>query len=214
MQLANVIDHTILKPDCTKTEIEALCQEAQQYGFKAVCVPPYFIKDAVKFLKGNPTLVSTVVGFPLGYSATAAKVEEIKRAIMEGADEIDAVVNISAVKCGDWNHIRSDIDSMTRAAHLKGKTIKVILETGLMDSKELQQLCKICSEEGADYVKTSTGFNAAGANPEIVRTLRKLLPKSVKIKASGGIRSQKEALELIEAGADRLGCSASVQIVQ
>ena len=213
MQLARVIDHTILKPDCTKTDIETLCKEAIDFGFKTVCVPPYYIKDAVRFLKDHETMVASVIGFPLGYSATPAKVEEIKRAIMDGADEIDAVINISAVKSSNWNHVENDIDSMTRAVHLKGKVIKVILETGLMTAEEVKKLCKICAEQGVDFVKTSTGFNAAGANIDIVQDLRNILPKKIKIKASGGIRSKKEAIDLLNAGADRLGCSASVQIV-
>jgi deoxyribose-phosphate aldolase len=157
--------------------------------------------------------VATVIGFPMGYATTPAKVEEIKRAIDEGADEVDAVVNICAVKSGKWNYVRNDIDSMTRIAHMRGKAIKVILETGLMNTEEMKSLCEICTESGVDFVKTSTGILSAGANVETVTWLRAHLPPAIKIKASGGVRSKKSALELIEAGADRLGSSSGVKIV-
>lgn len=213
MQLANIIDHTLLKPDCTLAEVKQLCQEAKVYQFKTVCVTPFYVKEAVSLLANSPVQVSTVIGFPMGYAATPAKVEEIKRAIDEGAEEVDAVINLCAVKSGNWNYVRSDIDSMTRIAHLRGKFIKIILETAMLTQEEMSKLCEICAELEVDYVKTSTGFNAAGASPEIIRQLRSLLPKTIKIKASGGIRSAQDAERLVEAGADRLGSSAGIQIV-
>ena len=213
MQLADKIDHTILKPDCTLDEIKSVCEEARRHGFHSVCVPPFYVKEAAQLLEDAPVLVCTVVGFPMGYATTPAKVEEIKRAIDDGADEVDAVVNICAVKSQNWNYVRNDIDSMTRIAHLRGKQVKIILETGIMTQEELEQLCKICVESEADFVKTSTGFLAAGASVETVSWLRANLPKTMKIKASGGIRSREDAEQLIQAGADRLGSSASVKII-
>ncbi len=214
MQLAEKIDHTILKPDCTLKDIQSVCEEAISHRFYSVCVPPFYVKDAFQFLEKTNVKVTTVVGFPMGYATTPAKVEEIKRAIDDGAEEVDAVVNICAVKSANWNYVRNDIDSMTRIAHLRGKTIKVILETGMMTQEELDRLCKVCIESEVDFVKTSTGILAAGANADIVSWLRAQLPPSIKIKASGGLRSYQDAVLLIEAGAARLGSSASVQIVE
>jgi len=213
MPLAEKIDHTLLKPDCTLDEIKSVCEEAKTHRFFSVCIPPFFVKEAVQYLEKSPVKVATVIGFPMGYATTPAKVEEIKRAIDEGADEVDAVVNICAVKSGKWNYVRNDIDSMTRIAHMRGKAIKVILETGLMNTEEMKSLCEICTESGVDFVKTSTGILSAGANVETVTWLRAHLPPAIKIKASGGVRSKKSALELIEAGADRLGSSSGVKIV-
>ena len=214
MELADKIDHTILKPDCTLDEIKGVCEEAVANRFYSVCIPPFYVKDAVQFLENSGVKVATVIGFPMGYASTPAKVEEIKRAIDDGADEVDAVVNICAVKSGNWNYVRNDIDSMTRIAHLRGKIIKVILETGMMSQEELEHLCKICVETDTDFVKTSTGILAAGANVDVVAWLRAQLPPSIRIKASGGVRSYQDAVRLIEAGAVRLGSSASLQIIQ
>lgn len=214
MQLADKIDHTILKPDCALDEIQGVCEEAMAHRFYSVCVPPFYVKDAAQFLEKSEVKVTTVVGFPMGYATTPAKVEEIKRAIDDGADEVDAVVNICAVKSANWNYVRNDVDSMTRIAHLRGKIIKVILETGMMTQEELERLCKICIESEVDFVKTSTGILAAGANVDIVSWLRAQLPPTIKIKASGGVRSYQDAVLLIEAGAARLGSSASLQLLQ
>ena len=213
MQLSQLIDHTNLRPDSTSEDIKTLCLEAIEHQFKAVCVPPFHVRDAVRWTENNPILVSTVIGFPMGYSATPAKVEEIKRAIDEGAQELDVVINLSAVKSNQWNHVANDIDSVTRAAHLKGKAIKLILETGLLTETELGKACQICQNSEVDFVKTSTGFHGRGADIETVKLLRSLLPPSIKIKASGGIRSNADALELIKAGADRLGPSAGIRII-
>lgn len=213
MNLARYIDHTILKPDCSLAEIKKCCDEAVQYQFAAVCVPPYYVKDAVASLEKSTVKISTVVGFPMGYATTPAKVEEIKRAIDEGADELDAVINLCAVKNKNWNHVKNEVETLTTACHMKGKILKLILETGLLSEEEILRLCKISSDVGVDFVKTSTGINAAGASPEIVRFLRKNLPSDIKIKASGGIRDRNFAEELISCGADRLGSSAGVAIV-
>lgn len=212
MNLAGVIDHTILLPDCTSEDIEALCDEAHKHKFKAVCIPPYFAREVVRKLENSPVQVATVIGFPMGYSCTPAKVEEVKRAIEEGVDEVDVVINICAVKNSHWSYVKNDIESMTMAAHSKGKVIKVILETNLLNEDELNQLCEICNQVGVNFVKTSTGING-GATVETVTKLRGLLKDDIKIKASGGIRNREQAEALIEAGAARLGTSAGAEIV-
>lgn len=213
MDLARFIDATILKPDTTLADIKKLCEDAKKHGFAAVCVPPFFVKDAVKALEGTPVMTSTVVGFPMGYSATPAKVEEIKKAIDEGATELDCVINICAVKSKQWNYVRNEIDSMAMACQMRGKTIKLILETGLMNEAEVTKLCEMAAEVKVNFVKTSTGVNGKGATVQIVESLRKKLPSTVKIKASGGIRDRKFAEELIAAGADRIGTSVGATIV-
>lgn len=212
MDLAGVIDHTILLPDCTSEDIEALCDEAHKHKFKAVCIPPYFVREVVRKLENSPVQVATVIGFPMGYACTPAKVEEVKRAIEEGVDEVDIVINLCAVKNSHWSYVKNDIGSMTMAAHSKGKIIKVTLETNLLSEEELNQLCEICNQSGVNFVKTSTGMNG-GATVEIVSKLRELLKDSIKIKASGGIRSREQAEALLEAGAARLGTSAGAEIV-
>jgi len=212
--LASYFDHTTLKPDTNLDQVNQLCREAVEFGFASVCLPPFFVKKGVQFLKDNKVRTSTVIGFPMGYSTTAAKVEEIKRAIDEGASEVDVVINICAVKSGEWNFVSHDIERMIAATHIKGKVIKVILETCLLEEKELVKLIGICNDLQPDFVKTSTGFNGAGANLEIIAQLRSLLNKKIKVKASGGIRDRATAEALIRAGAARLGSSSSVLIVK
>jgi deoxyribose-phosphate aldolase len=214
MKLAPFIDHTILKPDCVASDIRSLCSEAIEYQFAAVCIPPYYVQDAYQLLKDHPVKVATVAGFPLGYSTTFAKVEEIKRAIDDGADEVDVVINIAAVKNGNWNYVENDIASMTTAAHIKGKQIKIILETGMLTEEEIVRLCGICAGIGPEFVKTSTGFNGPGASLAAVRLMRDHLTGTpIRIKASGGIRSAEEAKAMIEAGAQRIGTSSGIRIV-
>lgn len=213
MNLAASIDHTLLRPDCTTAEVEQLCEEALQHHFAAVCVPPYFVKKAVDKLADSHVKVATVIGFPNGYSTTAAKVEEIKRALNDGVDEVDVVINISAVKDGNWHYVNNDIESTTMAVHLRGKVIKIILETGLLEKNEIVRLCEICEKIGVNYVKTSTGFNGEGASVAMVRLLRDNLSEDIKIKASAGIRTAEIANQLLTAGANRLGTSAGIAIV-
>lgn len=213
-QLLTYIDHTTLKINTKKTDIKKLCDEAEGHNFYAVCVPPYFVQSASMLLKNSEVKIATVIGFPLGYSATPSKAAEIHKAIDDGADELDVVINVSAVKSGDWNYVQNDIKTVTLAAQMKGKIIKVILETGLLNKKEIKKLCEICADAGVNYVKTSTGFNGDGATEEVVEFLRANLPSTIKIKASGGIKSAKKALKMIEAGADRLGTSSSMKIIK
>lgn len=216
MTITSYIDHTILKPDCTEADVKKLCQEAVTHQFAAVCIPPYFIQTAVQILRqiGGETKIATVIGFPMGYSSTPAKIEEIKRAIDDGADEVDAVVNICAIKNRNWNYVANDIDSMTTAAHLKGKRIKIILETGLLNNEEIEQLAEILLKSKPDFAKTSTGFNGTGAELEKVLFLQKLLKNKIAIKASGGIRTLEMANAFIEAGATRIGTSAGISIAK
>ena len=212
--LPSLIDHTALKANTSKKDIEKLCEEAKEHHFYAVCVPPYFVQKAGMLLKGSKVKISTVIGFPMGYAATPAKAAEIQKAISDGADELDVVINVAAVKSGDWNFVQNDIKTMAVSVQMKGKVIKVILETALLNQKEIKKLCEICAAAEVNYVKTSTGFNGEGATLEVVELLRNNLPKNIKIKASGGIRTTKQALAMVEAGADRLGTSSGVTIVK
>lgn len=214
MDIAKIIDHTRLKPDTVRGDIEQLCKEAIEYEFAAVCVPPFFVQDAVRYLSDSTVKVATVVGFPMGYSHTPAKVEEVKRAVDDGADEIDVVINISALKSGNWAYVKNDIESTTLAAHLKGKIVKIIFETGLLEKEEILKLCEICNNIGVDFVKTSTGFHGGGATITAVTMLRKALNETIQIKASGGIRDAQKAEKLIQAGATRLGTSKSIKLLQ
>ena len=211
---ASKIDHTNLKPDVTLTEIEQLCREAKEFSFAAVCVPPMYVSDAKQFLEKTKIKIATVIGFPLGYSNTMVKVTETKRAIDDGANEIDMVMNISAMKNRDYKHVLDDIQSVVLLAHFHKAIVKVILETCLLSNEEIVRACELCEEAGADYVKTSTGFSKEGATTEAVKLIRDSLPKKIKVKASGGIRTREFALQLIEAGADRLGTSSGVQIIK
>lgn len=212
--LAQVIDHTILRPDVSVATITQYCQEAIAHQFAAVCIPPYFVKAAVKALDNSRVKVATVIGFPMGYAMTPAKVEEAKRAIDEGADELDMVVNLCAIKEQNWSYVRNDIDSVTRAAHLKGKAIKVIFEMSLLTDDEVAQLCQICNEVEANYVKTSTGIIGSAATVAMIHQLKQHLDPSIKIKASAGIRTREQALALLDAGAHRIGTSAGLQIIE
>jgi deoxyribose-phosphate aldolase len=213
MLIENLIEHTALGPQTTRLQIEELCTQAKEHQFKAVCVPPYYIQAAKLFLKKTDILVCTVIGYPYGYSSTVAKAEEVKKAILDGADELDVLINICAVKNQDWAYVSNDIESVTMAAHMKGKIVKIIIETGLMNEAEIKKICEICIEKEADYVKTSSGVNGEGANVEVVKLIKSLVGEKAKIKASGGIRDREKAKQLIEAGADRLGASKSIDII-
>ncbi len=214
MNIAPYIDHTILKQTTTLDEVEKVCKEAMEYGFAAVCVPPLYVKKAKEFLGESGIKVATVIGFPFGYCAIEAKVAEMVLAIVDGADELDVVVNISAIKNGDWNFIANEINTIMPIVRNKNKVIKVIIESGILTEEEIIKCCDIYGAAGVDYVKTSTGFAKKGASIHDVELIRAHLADSIKIKASGGIRSYSFAKELINAGANRLGCSASVEIVK
>jgi len=213
MPLNKYIDHTILKPTCLVVDIEKLCAEAKQYDFAAVCVPPNFVKLAKEKLLGTKVQVATVIGFPFGYSATEAKIAEIILAMVDGADELDVVANISAIKNGDWSAIADEINHIMPIIRSKGKVVKIIIESGVLTDDEIIKCCDIYGIAGIDYLKTSTGYAEKGASLEAVKLFRKHLPDQVKIKASGGIRDYATAQSMIEAGATRIGCSAGVAIV-
>ena len=213
MQIASYIDHTLLKPTTLLAEIEKLCNEAVEYGFAAVCIPPPFVKRATTILSSTGIKVATVIGFPFGYAATEAKVAEAILAIVDGADELDMVINLVALKNGDWNYLQKEVGLIIDMVKQKNKILKVIIESGILTDEEIIRSCELYSKAGADFIKTSTGYAEKGASVETVQLMRKHLPSSVKIKASGGIRSYDFAKQLIEAGANRLGCSASVAIV-
>jgi deoxyribose-phosphate aldolase len=207
--LASYIDHTLLKPTATYIEIEEICKEALEYGFAAVCVPPPFVAMA----RGAGVRTATVIGFPFGYSVGAAKLAEVEEAIADGADELDVVINLAFVKSGNWVDLSAEMARLVERAHGEGKLIKVIIESGVLTEREIIRCCELYAPLGVDFLKTSTGYAERGATVEAVRLMRAHLPAAVRIKASGGIRNAGFARELIAAGAERLGCSASVKIV-
>jgi deoxyribose-phosphate aldolase len=211
--LNKYIDHTILKPTCLVSDIEKLCAEAKQYDFAAVCVPPHFVKLAKEKLLGSTVQVATVIGFPFGYSATEAKIAEIILAMVDGADELDVVANISAIKNADWSAIADEINHIMPIIRSKNKVVKIIIESGVLTDDEIIKCCDIYGIAGIDYLKTSTGYAEKGASVETVKLFRKHLPDQVQIKASGGIRDYAAAKLMIDAGATRIGCSAGVAIV-
>jgi deoxyribose-phosphate aldolase len=213
--IADLIDHTLFKQNTTHFEIIQLCEEAINYNFASVCIPPYYVREASNALKsqeGN-VKVSTVVGFPLGYSSVLAKVEEIKRAIHEGADEIDAVLNICAIKNEDWGFVRNEIDSLVLGTHMKGKVIKLILETAQLTNAEIEKLCTIALDFNPNFLKTSSGFSG-GASLEAVQTMLSVVGNNINIKASGGIRDLATLLQYKDLGVKRIGTSAGVSIME
>ncbi|MCC6288678.1 MAG: deoxyribose-phosphate aldolase [Chitinophagaceae bacterium] len=214
MNISSYIDHTVLKPTTVLADVQKLCEEAEEYQFAAVCVPPLFVKKAKELLASVNIKVATVIGFPFGYSAIEAKVAETVLAIVDGADELDMVMNISAVKNNDWEYIAHEINTILPVIRNSNRLLKVIIESGILTDQEIIRCCEIYGVAGVDFVKTSTGYAEKGATVEAVKLMRKNLPAHIKIKASGGIKSFAFAKELIEAGADRLGCSASVDIVK
>lgn len=211
--LHTYIEHTNLKPDSTNEDIIQLCKEAVEHKFYGVCVSPYHVQLAKKELKKSPVKIVTVVGFPFGYNTVASKVEETKKAIISGADEIDVVINIAAFKSGDDATVLNDLQAVIMACHLQNKVAKVIIETALLTKEEIEKACRMCVDSEADFVKTSTGYASSGAKVEDVALMRKVLPAKVKIKAAGGIRDTQTALDLIEAGATRIGASASIALI-
>lgn len=213
MNLAGMIDHTLLKPDATEKDIVKLCHEAKQHQFATVCVNPAYICTAAKLLHGTCVGVATVIGFPLGATMTEIKVQEVFAAKAHGAREVDMVMNIGYAKSGNWEAVEKDITRVVEAAHCCGVTVKVILETSLLTEEEKRQAAEIVKRSGAEFIKTSTGFAGGGATVEDVRNLKAWVGESVKVKASGGIRTREFALQLVEAGAERLGASAGVQLI-
>jgi deoxyribose-phosphate aldolase len=213
MQLYTYIDHTVLKPTTLIADVVKLCNEAKQYQFAAVCVPPLFVKQAKNLLLDTTVKVATVIGFPFGYSAVEAKIAEILLAIVDGADELDVVINIAALKNNDWQYLGNEINNIMQIITAKNKVIKVIIESGLLTDDEIIKCCDLYGIAGVHFMKTSTGYAEIGATVHAVSLMRKHLADVIQIKASGGIRSSSFAQELVQAGATRIGASASVQIV-
>jgi deoxyribose-phosphate aldolase len=212
--VASYIDHTLLKSVCSAADIDKLCREAVENKFAAVCIPPFVVKQAVRALKDCGVKTATVIGFPMGYSSIGSKMTETREAMEDGADELDVVINIIALKNSDWTYLDKEMQQLLACIHEKGKIIKVIVESGMLTKDELLRCCALYGALGIDFMKTSTGYAEKGASVSDVQLMRNNLPHSVKIKASGGIRHYSFAVELIGAGADRLGCSASLQIVE
>lgn len=210
------IDHTILKPNIVESDVIRVCEEAKKYNFKSVCVNSCFCKMVADYLKNSNIKTCVVIGFPLGANITEVKVYEAKKSIEYGADEIDMVINIGALIDGKFDIVYNDIKSVYDAIKNKSDKLilKVIIETCLLNKDQILKICQICNEIGVDFVKTSTGFSKEGAKVEDIKLMRKVLDDKIRIKASGGIRTYKKAVDMINAGADRLGTSSSIDIVE
>jgi deoxyribose-phosphate aldolase len=214
LNLASMIDHTLLKPDATPDQIAQLCFEARKYGFASVCVNPGHVRLCADLLRGSNVKVCTVIGFPLGATSPEAKVYETETALRDGATEIDMVINIGALKGGDYTWVARDIRSVAETTHSGGAILKVIIETSLLTDEEKVKACLLAKEAGADFVKTSTGFAGGGATVEDVALMRRVVGPGMGVKASGGVHTFEQARSMVEAGATRIGASAGIKIVQ
>ncbi|MBU1298207.1 MAG: deoxyribose-phosphate aldolase [Bacteroidetes bacterium] len=212
-ELGRMIDHTLLKPDATIKEIDKLCAEAKKYSFASVCINPSYVSRCAKFLKDTPVKVCTVIGFPLGATSTAAKAFETEQTIRDGATEVDMVINVGMLKSGEYDFVENDIFAVVSAAKRYRVLVKVILETALLTDEEKIKACILAKRAGADFVKTSTGFAKGGATAGDIALMRKVVGSAMGVKASGGVRTREEALQMVASGADRIGASASVKIV-
>lgn len=212
--LNKYFDHTLLKPEATNEQIDKLLEEAKEYDFYSVCVNTCYVSRCYDALKGTDVKVAAVVGFPLGACTTQTKVFETQEAFMDGASEVDMVLNVGKFKSGDNDYVRDDIRAVADAAHNFGGILKVILETCLLTDDEIVEACKLSMEAGADFVKTSTGFSTGGATEHDVALMRETVGDHLSVKASGGIRDYDQCMKMIEAGADRIGASASVKIME
>ncbi|NDC40680.1 MAG: deoxyribose-phosphate aldolase [Chitinophagia bacterium] len=212
--IASYIDHTLLKQTTTLAEVDKICVEASMENYAAVCIPPRYVADAKKLLDGSRVKVATVIGFPLGYNVTDVKLKEINDAIAMGADELDMVHDLCALKSNNWKLLEDEIEACLQPVMEAGKVMKVILETGILTDSEIIRCCEMYSNYKIDYIKTSTGYADIGASVNSVRLIRKHIPARMGIKASGGISTYAFAKELIEAGATRIGCSASNKIMK
>jgi deoxyribose-phosphate aldolase len=209
--IAAIIDHTILKAVTTKSDVSEVCREAREFQTASVCVNPFYVKHAVKELAGSGIPVASVIGFPLGANTTQCKKRETEIALNDGAEEFDMVINIGALKAGDYETVKEDIQAVVQAS--QGKIVKVIIETALLTNAEKVKACELSLEAGAQFVKTSTGFSSAGATAEDIALMRKTVGNKAGVKASGGIRTFDDAMVMVKAGANRIGASATRQIV-
>lgn len=212
MNIVSMIDHTILKPDTTKDQVKKICDEAKEYGCMSVCVNTYYTKFVSEQLEGSDVKVCSVVGFPLGAMDTESKAFETKQAVKLGADEIDMVINVGALKDKDYDYVLNDIKAVVEASG--SKLVKVILENCLLTKEEIVKACELSKEAKADFVKTSTGFSTGGATVEDIRLMRKTVGPKMGVKASGGVRTLEDAKAVVEAGANRIGASATVSIAK
>lgn len=213
MKLAKYIDHTILNADATETDVDKVIAEAIKYDFASVCINPYWVKHTAAKLQASDVNTCTVIGFPLGATSAQSKVFEAKQAMKDGADELDMVINIGELKANHDDAVLADIKALADAIHAENKLLKVIIETALLTDEEKVRACQLAEKAGADFVKTSTGFSTAGAKVADVKLMRETVGDRLGVKASGGVHSKAEAEAMIEAGATRIGASASVKIV-
>jgi len=215
-KIASLIDQTLLKPDATKDDIRRLCREAMDYGFWSICINPSYIPLAASILQDTEVKICSVVGFPLGTNTPEVKAFEAEKALRDGANEIDMVINLGALKSGDYELVKRDIRSVVEQGirFQRGIIVKVIIETGLLIDSEKALACKVVKESGANFVKTSTGINSRGATVQDVEFIRRLVGPEFGVKASGGIRTYEDAIKLIEAGANRIGTSSGVSIIK
>lgn len=209
-----LIDHTLLRADATSADVKKICGEARQFGFASVCINPYWVPLVAAELKGSTVKVCTVIGFPLGASATASKVAEAQNAIQNGAQEVDMVINVGELKGGNQEAVRKDIAAVVEASHKLGAIVKVILETALLDDNQKAIASTLCKMANADFVKTSTGFSTGGATAADVALMRSIVGPGIGVKASGGIRTLDDVKTMAAAGATRIGASASVKIME
>ena len=212
--IARLIDHTVLKPQATEADIVRICREAVEYGFASVCVNPYYVPLVADMVRGSSVLTCTVVGFPLGANMPETKAFETQRAVQDGAQEIDMVINVGALKSARFDWVRHDIQQVVEASHRGGAIVKVIFETALLTDEEKIIACEISRDAGAEYVKTSTGFGPGGATTDDVALMRRVVGKKMGVKASGGIGDRQAVAQMIAAGATRIGASAGVKITQ
>src|SRR5580704_13583123 len=212
--VARLIDHTILKPEATRDEVMQVCTEAVQYEFASVCVNSFWTKSVAAELRDSPVKVCTVAGFPLGATSTAAKVAETLAALRDGAEEIDMVINVGAIRGGERDIVKADIQGVVSASHGHGAIVKVIIETALLDDTQKVLACRLAQDASADFVKTSTGFSKAGATVADVALMRRAVGASMGVKASGGIRTLADLKAMVAAGATRIGASSSVRIME
>jgi len=212
--IASFIDHTLLKPEAGEADILKVCAEAAEYRFKSVCVNPIWVKTVKTALKGSGVLTCSVVGFPLGATPTDVKTFEARGAVLDGADEIDMVINIAAARAGDKGALVEDITAVAEAVHASDAILKVIIETALLDDAQKVLACEAAVEAGADFVKTSTGFNGGGATAEDIALMRRTVGPDLGVKAAGGVRSLADAQAMIAAGATRIGASSGISIVK
>jgi deoxyribose-phosphate aldolase len=213
-EVASLIDHTILKPEATRQDVERICKEALEYHFASVCVNPVFVPVVEGLLRGSKVKNCAVIGFPLGANLSESKVEEARAALAAGAEELDMVIHVGGLKAGDNAAVLADIHGVVQAAHAGGAICKVIIEACLLTEEEKERACRMACEAGADFVKTSTGFNAGGATLADVALMRRIVGPTVGVKASGGVRTLDDLLKMVDVGATRIGTSGGVKIVQ